>query len=168
MSVVACRVTEKGYTIAADSITVYGYTQRKGDGTDYSKLFEVNGLLVGGVGKAEETSLFHLFAKTRRPSVPTEGALLEFLSEFAEWKKKKVGTDGLNNHYIIGIDDTVFSVNGWHIHNVTNFDAIGAGFEYALAALHLDHSPEEAVKVAIELCIYCEGPVQVLRREVAA
>lgn len=37
--------------------------------------------------------------------------------------------------------------------------------DFALAALHLGHTAEEAVEVATELSIYCEKPVQVIRRE---
>ena len=56
MSVVACRVTKEGYEIAADSITVRGHTQTRGQNTSHSKLFEVNDLVVGAVGSAEESS----------------------------------------------------------------------------------------------------------------
>jgi len=89
MSVVACRVKENGFEIAADSITVRGYTQTKGQTTDHVKLYETNGMVIGGVGYAEENSLLHLFAETYRPSKPDEYSILEFISEFSEWKKRK-------------------------------------------------------------------------------
>lgn len=88
MSVVACKITDNGYEIAADSITVRGITQTKNQ-TDHVKLYETNGMVIGGVGSAEENSLMRLFAETHRPSGADEYSILDFLSEFIEWKKKK-------------------------------------------------------------------------------
>ena len=36
--------------------------------------------------------------------------------------------------------------------------------DFALAALYLDNSAEEAVKVACELSIYCEEPIQMISK----
>ena len=52
--------------------------------------------------------------------------------------------------------------SGWAIGRVADFEAIGAGMDFALAALYLGHSVTEAVETAIELSVYCENPVQVL------
>lgn len=164
MSIVCCRVGNLGYTIAADSITVRGYTQRKGDDSRFSKLTEVNNLIIGGVGIAEETSLLCLFARTRRPSEAEEWAVVDWLSEFAEWKQKKINKPGLENHYLLGIERKVFSVMGWHVAEVSCYEAIGAGMDFALGALVLGNSAITAVETAIKLCIYCEGPVQKINR----
>lgn len=164
MSVVACRINKDSYEIAADSITVRGSTQDKGDQTTHSKLFELNGLIIGGVGFCEELGLLQLFVTTHQPAMATEAALLEFLAEFSVWKKRKLDKPKLENSYLIGVRDTVFYVNEWHITRVTTFEAIGAGMDFALAALHLGHTAEEAVCVATELSIYCEAPIQVKRR----
>lgn len=164
MSVVACRVNENGYTIAADSITVRGYTQDKGKQTAFSKLFRVNGLIVGGVGMAEELSLFQVYAATHQIAMPNESAVLEFFSEFAEWKKKKIDKAGLENSYFIGVENVIFYINGWHVTRVVTFEALGAGMDYALAALHLGHTSREAVQTAIELSVFCEGPIRELSK----
>lgn len=165
MSVIACRVLPGGYEIAADSISVRGYTQRKGDHEAFGKLFEVNGLNVGGVGPSDEMSMLHVYAATRKPAAATEASLLEFLSEFASWKNDKIGEAGLNASYIIGYGLKLFAVQGWHVARVTSFEALGAGMDFALAALHLGGDVKQAVETAIELCVYCEGPVQVVRKE---
>jgi len=164
MSIVACRVNKDNYEIAADSITVRGYTQEKGDRTKHSKLWESNGLIVGGVGFCEELGLLQFFAGTHQLAAATEGALLEFLVEFSAWKKRKINKPELENSYLMGIEDIILYVNQWHITRVSTFEAIGAGEDFALAALHLGHSAEEAVRVATELSIYCETPIQVKRR----
>jgi len=45
------------------------------------------------------------------------------------------------------------------INEIKDFAAIGAGEDFANAALYLGHSPEEAVKVACELCCFVSEPI---------
>lgn len=164
MSVVACKILPNGYEIASDSITVRYRTQSKGGNTKFSKLFEVNGIVIGSVGYAEESSLLQMFCTTRRPTEATEPAILEFFSDFSGWKKKKAEKSGLDNSYLIGFNGKVFSVQGWFIEEVLKYEAIGAGMDFALAALYLDNSAADAVKVACELSIYCEEPIQLIKK----
>lgn len=166
MSVVACRITESGYEIAADSITVRGMLQTKGQTTELVKLFEANEMVIGSVGFAEEVSLMRLFAETHRPSRADEYSMLEFLSEFSEWKKKKTDSAALKNSYLIGFQGSVFYAEQWHVSKVKNYMAIGAGMSFALAALHLGHSAEEAVETAIELSTVCEKPIIVIKKSI--
>ena len=164
MSVVACKILPNGYEIASDSISVRFWTQSKGGNTKFSKLFEVNDVVVGSVGYAEESSLLQMYCATRKPSEATEPAILEFFSEFSSWKKKKAEKSGLDNAYLVGFNGKVFSINGWFIQEVLKYEAIGAGMDFALAALYLDNSAHDAVKVACELSIYCEEPIQVISK----
>lgn len=165
MSVVACRVLDGGYEMAADSISVRGYTQTRGSNTAFTKLFEVNGMDIGASGTAEEAQLMRLFAGTHRPARADELAVLEFLGEFATWKDKKTGSSTLENSYLFGFDGVLFHVEEWMISIVTGYEAIGWGFDYALAALYLGHSAAKAVETAIELSVFCEGPIQAITRK---
>ena len=164
MSVVACKILPNGYEIASDSISIRFWTQSKGDNTKFSKLFEVNDIVIGSVGYAEESSLLQIYCTTRKPAEATESAILEFMSEFSNWKKGKAEKSGLDNNYLFGFEGKVFSVNGWFIQQVLTYEAIGAGMDYALAALYLDKSAYDAVKVACELSIFCEEPIQVISK----
>lgn len=164
MSIVACRVLEDGYEIAADSISVRGSTQTKNN-INRSKLIEVNNMVIGAVGLAEESGLLQIFAKTHQPSAPTEESFLEFWNEFSEWKKKRTERSTIENAYFIGFEGVVFYINHWLIASVSSYEAIGAGMDFALAALHLGHSAEEAVATSIELSIYCEAPIQVIKKK---
>lgn len=160
MSVVAVKkLGTLGFEIAADSIGVRYTTQSKGDRTNLAKLVEVNGVVIGGVGFAEELSLLILYCETRRPADPSEMSVLNFLSEFSTWKSSKIAKHFGGNEYFIGFGGKVFHVNGWQVDEVRTFEAIGAGMDYALTALHLGHTVQKAVEVAIELSIYCESPV---------
>lgn len=164
MSIIACRILEDGYEIAADSISVRGSTQTKNN-INRSKLVEVNNMVIGAVGLAEESGLLQIFAKTHRPAAATEEGILEFWNEFSEWKKKRTDRGSIENSYFIGIDDVVFYINHWLIASVKSYEAIGAGMDFALAALHLGHTAEEAIETAIELSIYCEPPIQVISKK---
>ena len=164
MSVVACQITDSGYELAADSISVRWATQDKGKRTTFSKLTAINGLVIGGSGAISELGMMFTFAKTHRPKSAHEDDFLSFLAEFSKWKKDHIGDGGLNASYLVGYQGLVFNITGWAVQQVTSYDAIGAGMDFALAALYLGHSAKEAVEVATELSIYCEPPVKVIRR----
>jgi len=161
MSVVCCRIKEDCIEVASDSIIVFGSTQDKGK-DKFSKLIEVNNIIIGSVGSAAECSMLQIFANTRKPSSSTEKGILEFMVEFAEWKKGKTDKYEIENNFIIVFEKHVFQINSFFVKEIEKYDAIGAGMDYALAALYLGHDVETAVEVACELSIYCEKPVKKL------
>lgn len=164
MSVIACRILPDGYEIAADSISLRGWTQRKTKDCKFAKLFQVNDLVIGGVGTSEETALLKLYAATKKPLAANEHSLLEFWEGFIKWKKEKTDKPGSENVYFVGFGGKVFHIVEWFIEEVTKFEAIGAGMDFALAALHLGNDAEMAVNVAIELSAVCESPAIVIRK----
>lgn len=159
MSIVCCKIYDNKIEIASDSITVRGYTQSKGNNTNFSKLVKSNELIIGGVGSAQELGLFQLFCKTRTPKRADEDSILEFMSEFSDWKKKKTDDDGITNSYIIVFQQHAFAINHYFIKEITTYEAIGAGMDYALSALYLEADVQKAVETACELSVYCELPV---------
>ncbi len=160
MSVVACRVTKEKIEVSADSISVRGYTQEKITDKKYAKLCEVNGMIIGGVGLASENGMLQMFAASRKPATPTIDSLLEFMVEFGEWKKKKIDKYSHENDFIIVTDNHAFyAASDLCIKEISDYQAIGAGMDYALAALYLGCDTKKAVEVASELSIYCEKPI---------
>lgn len=158
MSIIAVKILPEGFEIASDSILVRGYTQTDCN-TTHAKLFIENNIIFGGVGYAEETSLLRVFANTHILKNLTELTILDYLAEFEEWRYKKTNKNNMENNYFIGgPEGKVFYVNNWHIAQVATFEAIGAGMDYALAALYLGHSVIGAIDVAIKLSVYCTGP----------
>lgn len=160
MSVVVVRVQSDKIEIAADSISVRGWTQSK-DSNKFSKLVKINDLFLGSAGLAEESSLLQIFCGTRKPESATEAAVINFFSEFAEWKDKKTGKFIIENSYLMVVDRHVFQIERFFVQEITDFMAIGAGRDFALAALYLGHNVRKAVEVACELSVYCEAPVKV-------
>ena len=161
MSIVCCKISKNKIEIASDSITVSGWMQTKEENLNYAKLVRVNGIVIGGVGETEEISLFQTYCHTRRPKSASEDNILEFLLEFADWKKKKTEVFGIENQYIISFDHKAYVTEGLLVREIINYWAIGAGTEYALSALYLGHSVNKAIETACELSIYCEKPIKI-------
>ncbi|GAB4208197.1 MAG: hypothetical protein Fur006_66810 [Coleofasciculaceae cyanobacterium] len=169
MSVVAARKYSDKLVFAADSICVSGYflkeTQRV-TGTERGKLFEVNNMIIGSVGYTMELSFMQIFARNHSPAAPTIEAVLDFILEFYSWAKGKDSDFGRRNEYLLGIDGEIFRVSdSYLVQRINEFSAIGAGEHFALTAMYLDKSPEEAVKIANELCIFCSEPINVITKE---
>jgi len=162
MSVVAIRVTKNKITIGADSIIVSGWTQEK---DKLAKLNEINGMIIGDVGDAQEGGLFLLFCKTRKPREASSDALIEFMSDFQDWMNDKIGEVKLNNQYIIVLEGKAFVMEGFYIKEVTDYTAIGAGMDFALSALYLGNSVEESIKASCHLSVYCEEPINIIEIE---
>ena len=162
MSVVAVKVKKDKIVIGADSILVSGWTQEK---DKLAKLNEVNGMVIGDVGDAQEGGLFLVYCKTRKPREASVDALVEFMSEFQDWMNNKIGETKLTNQYVIVLDGKAFMMEGFFIKEVTDYTAIGAGMDFALSALYLGNSVKEAIKASCHLSVYCEEPINIIKIE---
>lgn len=160
MSVVATRVYADRIEIAADSQITWGMTQT----SDYNvKLFATElGITVGGCGPMQDISLFKIFLRTRVPSSATEDGIIDLMHEFNQWLNDhaEVSTpDEEDAAYHLIYDRKAFAIQRYNVREITSFDAIGAGMDYALTAMELDRSPQDAVKIACKLNIFCAEPV---------
>ena len=157
MSVVAVRVYDKEIIMSADSIIT-----KNGDKTPVGrgKIFEVNVMLIGSSGYASEGIHMSLFAENHTPLSMDDRELTKYMYEFSEWKAKEFGVEKkLNNSYLIAYKGKVFFCENEYVGEVKDYFAIGAGENYANAALYLGHSPAEAVKVACALSCYVDEPI---------
>lgn len=158
MSVVAVKVYTNKIEMSADSIIVCG-SRKELFYNNWAKLNHINDMIIGTSGSCEEGALMWLYAKNHRPLAATERDIMEFIMEFAEWKKDRTGNCNLNNHYIIAYDSKAFYIENYLVIEVNKYSAIGAGADYALAALYLDKTAEEAVKVACDLSCFVSEPI---------
>ena len=157
MSVVAAKVYRDKIVMCADSIICKGFSKNtKGD---FSKMQSINGMIVGSVGTAEEASVMWHYMRTHKPDVADEKSVLDFIIEFSKWKRDLCNDGSLKNTYILAYDGKLFEVERMFVTEVKDYAAIGAGEDYANAALYLGHSPREAVKVACDLCCYVAEPI---------
>jgi ATP-dependent protease HslVU (ClpYQ) peptidase subunit len=162
MSVVAVKVTNKKITIGADSIIAFGWTQEK---DKLAKLEEVNGMIIGSVGVAQEGALFRVFCRTRKPRAADVESIVDFMSDFQDWLKNKIDDSTIENGYILVFDKKVFNIEGFYVKEVTDYTAIGAGADFSLTCLALGHDVEKAIEIACHFSIYCEKPVNIITVE---
>ena len=164
MSVVCCKIDKDRIHIASDSITVRGWTQSRGNNTTFSKLFSINQTIIGSSGTVEEASLLQIFCQNRTPfnispKNITNRDVLSFLDDFSKWKKSRTDNGKIENSYILAAVGKVFHINGFMIQEITTYEAIGAGTDFALSALYLGQNVESAVETACELSVFCEKPI---------
>jgi len=117
-------------------------------------------MTIGCVGLCEEGEQLCYFSKTHRPAGPQGDAVHDFFIEFSQWKKKLTEKHTLEGSYVLIYQNAAFYVNNFYVTEIATYEAIGAGMDFALAALYLGHDVEKAVGVACELSVYCEKPVK--------
>ncbi|MGB5917386.1 MAG: hypothetical protein WBG63_21155 [Phormidesmis sp.] len=160
MTVIAARRTSDAIIFAADTLISDGFSKVTSSEIVYSKLIEQNGMVIGSTGDCFEGTMMELFSRNHKPSTTTRLGIMEFLVEFKEWVRKKEGGYSPGNGFLIAYDSKLFRVvQGLDVYEVSEFDAIGAGQDFAKAALHLGHTPREAVEVACKLSLYCSEPI---------
>lgn len=164
MSVVAAKVYDNRIVMAADSILVKGWS--KSTNGNFTKINQINGMIVGGTGNAKELSLLWHFMRTHRPDGNTEKEILGYIVEFSKWKQDLIGEGGISNTYLLAYDGHLFEIEDMFVYEIKDYDAVGAGEDFANAALYLGHSPREAVKVACELSCYVAEPIITYEMEI--
>ncbi|MGD1896546.1 MAG: hypothetical protein ACFB16_06280 [Phormidesmis sp.] len=159
MTVIAARKTSDAIIFAADTLVSDGFSKVTSSELIYAKLFEQNEMVIGSTGDCYEGTMMELFSRNHKPMDSTRLGVIDFLVEFKEWVRKKEGGYSPKNGFLIAFDNKLFRVfKGLDVYEVHEFDAIGAGQDFAKAALHLGHTPREAVEVACKLSLYCSEP----------
>ena len=157
MSVVTAKVYKDKIVMAADSIVVTGWS--KDTQGDFVKIKEINDMILGGTGGCQEQSLMWHYMHTHKPASPLEKDVLEFIVEFSKWKKDIVGDASVYNTYLLAYGGHLFRIAAMFVCEIQNYCAVGAGEDFANAALYLGHDPREAVKVACELSCFVAEPI---------
>lgn len=158
MSVVAVRVYDDGIHVASDSIITRGWTKQK---DRFVKMFQTKDMVVGSVGSAEEIGLFRIFLQTHNPKSASEDDLLTLFAEFHEWVYKRFDDRkyAFSNAWIVVVGTAAYYAHGYFVNRVLDYEAIGAGEDFALAAMAMGLSPTQAIQAACEHSVYCSLPV---------
>jgi len=159
MSVVAVKKTDTEVQIAADSIIMRGW-QLQEKNKD-AKIFKVNErLVIGGAGLCRDVELLRIFMKSNMPAENTPTAIVDMVEEFIGWVKQKDGAQQPDSAFIIVFDGHAYvAYCDLYVREIEDCHAIGAGQDFAMAAMSLGKSAKDAVKCACELSTFCEAPV---------
>ena len=156
MSVIAAKVYNDKVVMAADSIIVTGWSKRN---NNFSKIVEINNMIMGSTGYCQECSIMWHYMQTHKPASSLEKDILAFMVEFAKWKNNITNNNNVENSYLMIYQGHLFEINGLFVHEISDYVAVGAGEDFATAALHLGHTPREAVKVACDLSCLVSEPI---------
>ena len=83
-------------------------------------------------------------------------------------EKEKIDDDKIENSYIFVYKGKSYSFYDYHVLEIKDFHAIGAGYQYATTALYLNHTVGEAIKISCDLSVYCEMPVNIFEFTIAS
>ncbi len=161
MSVVAVKRTGFGFEIAADDIAVCGWTcVNKADDKTFSKIRKINNVIIGGCGYSSAISLLFMYATTHLIKTNNEDGVFEWFCGFLDWAKEKTGALPSNeNSFLIAFHGRAYFFNDYLCNEIFDSFAIGAGRDFALAALKLGHDAGDAVGVACQLSAFCCEPI---------
>jgi ATP-dependent protease HslVU (ClpYQ) peptidase subunit len=156
MSIIAVKKYTDKIQICSDSQITRGNNKN----TTSNKLCYINDdFIIGSVGLLNEGNLFNYFCKNHFPNRNDTLAILDLILEFNDWKEKKIKNSVIENHHIIIFDKTIYSHENFDVREITDYHAIGSGYNEALTALYLGKTVKEAVQVACELTLYCNPPL---------
>ena len=160
MTVIAINKTTEAINIAADSLISRGSQKVSASRIDVGKIFQGNDLVIASSGAWHEAALLEIFIRTNKPESADLSCIMDFLWRFKIWAREKEENFPMDSCHIIVFKDKIFRTDGGlNINPVPQFDAIGAGQDFALAAMHLGKTPKEAVEVACELSVWCNAPI---------
>lgn len=170
MSVVAVKKYKDKILISADSIMLCGDKKWK-----TTKLFYIpkHEFIIGSVGPLVSIEYIVDYIKRTLDSYKIEPSIKKvrdlvnglyhtYMNEIALNNKDKETTIG--NDYLIVWEDIVYKVKfiadgGFYdVVEVEEMDAIGYG-DYAFGAMKFGATPEEAINLTTEFCIYTDKPV---------
>jgi len=158
MSVVAVKKNDKGgFDIAADDIAVNGWTvSSNADNQTFSKIQKINNIVIGGSGKTEVITMLFMYARTHLIKNNDLDNVFDWFKGFLDWRKEKSDKYGISgNYFIIVFNKKAFYFENFLCVEIKENFAIGAGRDFALAALSLGHSVEEAIEVSCKLSAFC-------------
>lgn len=161
MTVIAVDVRGKEIVIGADSQVTSGWHMRV---DDPPKLFTgPTGVTIAVTGYAEAGALLRLYVENNRPRESTEYSITEFVTDFRKWANSKANDPSLDMSFFMVFDGKAFAVRDYYITEITGFAAMGAGMEYAEAALYLGQSVRKAIQAACHLSTACNEPIRIER-----
>lgn len=144
---------------------------------DMKKISEKGNFLIAGSGEVSPCDIVQHFWSPPKPTIKDRDDLYHFMITKAMPSMRKCLTDnsydfnegkgeGKDNgeqrfHFLIAVGGELFDVGDdlSVCRTDDNWYAVGSGAPYALGALYMGASPEDAVKAAIKYSIYSSGPI---------
>lgn len=170
MSVVAVKVNKDHILIAGDSQTSWGShkfsTKDKSDSrvTANSKIWSVNGMVIGCAGSVAHIGILQMFCKTCKPKEMNRDSIIQWVADFKKYAVDltKEGFNDISVHGILIAENKAFVfydfMDAYEIKE-GSFDAVGSGMWLAIGAMSVGADPIRAVEVAVQYDMFCGGEI---------
>ncbi len=132
--------------------------------------FDELGIIFTHCGYSDKAYIFKQYLLSKCVNDSAIGSPYRIFEDFRKWVKKNnlslSSTDDKEDleGYILILKKEIYivSINSdcIEILDIDNFDAIGSGKAFALAAIDLGKSPKEAIALAIKYDLYSSGEIQ--------
>ena len=173
MSVVVTVKTPQSIYIGSDSAVTYA--EESIIIRPWTKIDRVNGLIFGCCGNPDHGSLFRSFLQMEDcfPKESTKDEMFElaanfqaYLNEFGTGSQAKAGD--IQSQFHVVFQDKAWSLENFYVHEITSYDSIGCGADYARTALYLVDQKRftdpyngavSALDAACALNAFCEYPL---------
>jgi hypothetical protein len=125
-------------------------------------------VIVGITGAASQLNLMRAYLHHRdEKSQSISGSQLGMFEFVKGWNKfcSKLGVmtgpdiERTFAMYHVVVEDTAWSVQGFFVTQILDWECMGSGDPYARAAMYLGHSCLEAAEAAAVYDLYCESPL---------
>ena len=169
MSVIAAKKYDDRIEVACDTALTLGPLTKPKGILNKITYYEEHGALVGVTGYARHISAIDYFSHKNKMWKQHEVPLCV---RIGEEMKNCCGDEDDGSEIILIKDGKIFLIEKWLPIEINDYISIGSGANYAECLMHIGKSPEESVKVAMELNCYCDGDVKVfnvpLKKELSA
>lgn len=158
MTVIAAKIEKDKIVMSCDSLVTRGW-HSKSTGYD-DKIIVGPDFLIGIAGLARTSALMQVFSKNHPLASGSLERMVEWCYEFTEYCNKHVKKWDQNaNNCILAHEKRLVILENWTPLEVTDYCAIGSGYQHAEAAMYLGCSTREAVDVAINMAYGCGGNI---------
>jgi hypothetical protein len=171
LSVAVCKVTEDAIFVGADSNISYGSCSK--DSALGLKVFEAADMIGAGTGEGEAVQLFKFFLNQLEweytdANEVNEDVVLTVYQLFVETVDKmgynlRDQNDETHSYFFVVVRGKAFAIRGYHVREITDFDAIGCGDDVAKAIMRFGGSPEQAMDMTCVYNAHCDYPLTVYR-----
>lgn len=171
MSIIATKVYPNKIIIGADSALTTLTNMQTNE--EEAKLCCVKGVVVGFTGISEHFTLFRYFLETVEADltkVETFVDVMELYMGFCAMTKEldvpirgtdESGFTGPADNIHLVINKRAWNIMGYNITEITDYDAIGSGTQYALSLLDEGFTVAAAIRGAARRDIYCNLPAYI-------
>jgi len=167
MTIVAARKYSDCILFSCDSQVTRGNRKTTPPNLQAKKIFTSGEMTIGGAGLLSDLQWLHKYSESHGVGTNVnEYSISEYMTDFVRWMRKLDSNYQCKSDFLIAHGTNLFECfEATSVFVVPEYSCIGSGRDFALAAMYLNNTPEQACTVATAFCLYCQGPVSTYRHQ---